>query len=267
MGFPPQHKTSWVLITGASSGIGEVFAKRFAREGWNAVLVARSVDRLQALARILENENKVKTLAIQADLTDRASSRRIYDEVKREGILLEGLVNNAGSGVSGKFAEAPLDRYLAMIDLNICSLVELTHRFLPEMISRRQGLILNVSSTASFQALPYASVYAATKSFVTSFTEALWCETKGTGVRILCLCPGLTKTNFGVASGGRDFRLDPVAEEPEQVVETAFRALNGNAPTVISGWRNRLLIFLERFTPQRLLLWAAMRIQQSREHV
>ena len=123
---------------------------------------------------------------------------------------------------------------------------------------------MNVSSTASFQPLPYSSVYAATKSFVTSFTEALWLETRGTGVRILNLCPGVTKTNFGVQAGLRDFHTHPFAEEPDRVIETAFRALKGNAPTVISGWRNKLLIFLERLIPHRLLLWLTLIYQQTR---
>lgn len=264
MSFSLPSENSWVLITGASAGIGEAFAKRFAQDGWNVVLLARSADKLQALARTLESESRIKTFVITIDLTDRRACRKVYEEIKAEGILLEGVVNNAGSGVGGKFIEAPLDRYLAMIDLNVRALLELTHLFLGEMIDRKRGFILNVSSTAAFQPLPYSSVYAATKSFVTSFTEALWLETKGTGVRVLNLCPGLTKTNFGTTAGMRDFYVDPLAEKPEQVVETAFRALKGNSPTVLSGWLNRLLAFTIRLTPHRILLELTFWVQKLR---
>lgn len=264
--FPSDSK-SWVLITGASSGIGEVFAKRFAHEGWNLILTARSADKLQSLAQLLAKEEGAEVIVIPADLTDCKAPRRIYEEVKQKKIPLHGLVNNAGFGVRGKFVEAELDRYLAMIDLNVRALIELTHLFLSQMIERKQGFIINLSSTASFHPLPYSSVYAATKSFVTSFTEALWLETKGTGIRVLNLCPGVTKTNFGLAAGLRDFRMDSFAEEPEEVVETAFRALRGNAPTVISGFGNKFLVFLERFIPHRLLLRLAAVVQRIRGHV
>ena len=257
----------WVLITGASSGIGKVFAKRFAREGWNLVFVARSADLLNELAQALRKEYSVDTFVIPADLTDRSAPHKIYEEVRRRGIQVDGLVNNAGFGGGGKFAESELNLYLRMIDLNVRALVELTHFFLRKMIEQKRGLIINVSSTASYQPLAYSAIYAATKSFVTSFTEALWLETKGTGVRVLNLCPGLTKTNFGVAAGVRDFRKDPFAQKPEEVVESAFHALQENAPTVISGFRNQLLIFLERFLPHRLLLWIVFLFQKSRGRV
>lgn len=257
----------WVLITGASSGIGEVFARRFAREGWNAVLVARSLDKLNTLARFLESESKVSTLVIGADLAGHKVPRYIYDQTKRAGIEIEGLVNNAGFGAAGKFQDVALERYLGMIDLNVRALVELTHLFLKDMLSRKKGFILNVSSTACFQPMDYSSVYAATKAFVTSFSEALWMEIKGSGVRVLNLCPGLTKTNFGNAAGGRDYRKEAIAEPPEAVVETAFRALKGNGPTVISGWGNRLLVLLERLVPHRVLLWAIPHIQSARKDI
>ena len=267
MNFPPLSENSWALITGSSSGIGEVFAKRFAREGWNVALVARSTGKLEALGRSLETDNRIKALVIPADLTDRDVPRQVYDAVRQKGIVVDALVNNAGSGAAGRFSEVSLTDYLSMIDLNIRSLVELTHLFFPEMMTRRRGLILNISSTACFQPLPFSSVYAATKAFVTSFSEALWLETKGTGIRVLNLCPGLTKTDFGVRAGFPDFHLDPHAENPEQVVETAFRALRGNVPTAISGWKNKVLVFLERFVPHRLLLPAVMSIQKIRGHV
>lgn len=261
---PSLHKP-WVLITGASSGIGEVFARRFAREGWNMVLVARSLDKLNTLAGFLESESKVSTFVIGTDLIGREAPRYVYDQTKQAGIEIGGLVNNAAFGASGKFQDVELERYLGMVDLNIRALVELTHLFLKDMLARKKGFILNVSSTASFQPLNYSSVYAATKAFVTSFSEALWMELKGSGVRVLNLCPGLTKTNFGNVAGGKDYRNVRIAESAEAVVETAFRALKGNSPTAISGWGNRALVCLERFVPHRMLLWVIPHIQKIRK--
>lgn len=257
----------WVLITGASRGIGEVFARRFAQEGRCLVLVARSEERLKNLARILELQYKTKTEIIISDLREPSAPKKVYDEVKRKEIEIDGLINNAGFGFGGKFWEVPRTECLGMIDVNVRALVELTHSFLPEMVKRNSGFIINVSSTASYQPLPYSSVYAASKSFVTSFTEALWLETKGTRVRILNLCPGLTKTDFGILAGLRDFHKDPFAQTPEAVVECAMKALAKDKPTVISGLRNRLLIFLERLVPHRFLLWAVLLFQNTRRGV
>jgi len=258
---------SWVLITGASTGIGEAFAKRFAREGWNTILVARSQEKLQVLNDLLCRDYGVKGIWIAKDLTKPEASHEVYEEVKRRQIALDGLVNNAGCGFSGRFAQVPLEQYLMIVDLNIRALVTLTHLFLPEMLERKRGFILNVSSTACYQPLPFSSVYAASKSFVTSFTEALWQETKGSGVRVLNLCPGVTKTEFGVRAGLRDFRTDPFAEDPERVVDTAFKALKKRAPTTISGFGNRLLVLCERSLPHRLLLQLVWMFQKTRGHV
>ena len=257
----------WVLVTGASAGIGETFVRRFAGEGWHIVLVARSKDKLEALARELEGRNGIKTRVIVSDLRERGSAQQVYDQVRKAEIPLEGLVNNAGISVGGHFSRVPVEKYLAMIDLNVRALVELTGLFLPDMVKRGSGLIVNVSSTAAYQPMPYSSIYGATKSFVTSFTEALWLETKGTGVRVLNLCPGVTKTDFGTTAGLHDFKKDPIAEDPERVVETAFRAFHNGKPTVISGWKNRMLVGLERFVPHRLLLAAVLQYQKMRERM
>lgn len=263
----PSISLEWILITGASAGIGENFAKRFAAEGYSLVLIARSADKLKALASQLEAAHKTKTFIIQIDLTERTAPNKVFDELDRCGIQLYGLVNNAGCGAGGRFVEVPRDRHVNVIDLNVRSLVELTHLFLPGMLERKKGFIINVSSTASFQPIPYSSVYSASKAFVTFFSEALWLETKNTGVRVLNLCPGLTKTDFGATASMRDFHSDPLAEYPEQVVETALRALKKNVPTVISGWHNKLLAGLERFVPHWFLLWGSLVFQNSRKRV
>ncbi|OGW79926.1 MAG: hypothetical protein A3G33_02280 [Omnitrophica bacterium RIFCSPLOWO2_12_FULL_44_17] len=250
-----QSSKRWVLITGASRGIGEAFARRFAKEGWNLILVARTLSDLETLVRDLKNQDSIQTKVIVADLSDRKGPQQVYDEIKRAGITLDGLVNNAGCGVSGNFLEASLDRYLSMVDVNVYALLELTHRFLPEMIRAKKGLMINVSSTASFQPLPGASVYSATKAFVTFLTEAIWLETRGSGVRVINLCPGWTKTDFAKTSGGRDIRKMPLAETTDQVIESAFRAIHGKMPTVISGVHNRVVSVLVRFLPRRCLFW------------
>jgi uncharacterized protein len=256
----------WVLITGSSAGIGEVFAKRFAREGWSVILVARSKDKLERLARELEGNHRVKTLVIAQDLTERGACERVFERVKKEGISVEGLVNNAGFGYGGRFDAVPISTWLSMIDLNIRALVELTYRFLPQMRERREGLIINVSSTASYQPMPYTSTYAASKAFVTSFTEALWLEAKKSGVRIMNLCPGVTKTEFGVKANLHDFLNDPFAEEPESVVDKTFRALHRESPTVISNLRDKFLIFLERLVPHRFILFCVLRLQKYKKY-
>lgn len=262
-----RNSRNWILITGASAGIGEAFARRFAREGWNLVLVARSRKRLEALREELEERHAIQAHVIEMDLTKEDAVRRIFEETNHMGLEIEGLINNAGSSRRGKFFETGLDDYLKVAHLNIRALMELTHRYGKEMVKRKRGFIINVSSTASFQPLPYTAVYAATKAFVTFFTEALWMELKGVGVRVLNLCPGLTKTGFGIAAGYHDFRQDSFAQRPEEVVETAFRALNTNQPTVISGFQNRLLYYLARLAPHRLLLWALPWVQVMRKRV
>lgn len=261
------NRNQWVLITGASSGIGETFAKRFAEKNWNTVLVARSKDKLAQLASSFEKQSGQRHLVIAADLLGEKAPEQVYREVTDHGIELEGLVNNAGVGYGKQFVDESLEQVFEMIDLNVKALVKLTYLFLPSMIARKRGFVLNVSSTASFQPLPYMAIYGATKSFVSSFTEALYLETIGTGVRILNFCPGLTKTNFGLRAGIRDCRLDPFAEEPEQVINTAFRALRGNAPAAVSGLRNQILVLLERLVPHRAVLLITLFIQNLRGRI
>jgi len=265
MNLPQSRSDRWVLVTGASSGIGEAFVRRYAREGWNVAMVARSRQKLEAIAQELGRTHQVRTLVIEADLSNHRAPREIFDTTARAGIEIEALVNNAGFGSPGKFWEAPLERYLAMIDVHVRSLLELTHLYMGGMINRRRGAIINVSSMASFQPLPYSSVYSATKAFVTALTEALWMESQGTGVRVINLCPGLTKTDFGLKAGHGDFHQLYYAETAEQVVETTFRALKGHWPTVISGWMNRVLYFMVRLTPHRILLVCLPWIQKIRK--
>ncbi len=248
------------LITGASSGIGETFARELASRKYNLVLVARSQDKLEELATQLEQEEQIKTIVIPQDLTSSGAGQSLYDAIKAQGWTIDLLINNAGFGDYGNFSSRPLDKQITMIQLNITVLTELTGLFLPEMKQRKKGRIINVSSIAGFQPLPYMSVYAATKAFVLSFTEALWAENKDSGVNILALCPGPTESEFfqraefpdSFARGDKNSLVSS-----EEVVKEALKALNQNQSTVITGGiGNQLLVNVPRFFPRDLLVSA-----------
>jgi hypothetical protein len=184
------------LITGASSGIGEQFAYALAREKYDLVLTARREDRLNVVAGNARERGASRAEIIAIDLANHDSPRQIFERISAAQIEIDYLINNAGFGTTGRFDRLPLERELEEIDLNVTSLVALTHLFLPAMAARRRGTIINVASTAAFQALPYMATYAATKAFVLSFTEAVAGEMAGTGVRVMALCPGPVRTEF-----------------------------------------------------------------------
>lgn len=225
------------LITGASSGIGEAFARALAARGENLLLVARSEDKLHALCNELGRLYGVNCQHFAVDLSEGGACARLFAEVGARGLEVETLINNAGFGSMGEFASLPLERELNMIELNVCALVELTHLFLAPMCERGSGAIINVASTASFQPVPYMATYAATKAFVLSFTEALWEENRARGVKLLALCPGVTETNF-FAAGKMDRPPMRAVETPEEVVSTALGALGKGRSHVVSGWYN-----------------------------
>lgn len=184
------------LITGASSGIGEVFARKLAARGRNVLLVARSEDKLITLCNELGRSNSIRAQYVALDLSRPDAAEQLFAETEKRGLTIDLLVNNAGFGSMGDFSKLELARELNMIDLNIKSLVELTYKFLAPMRERRQGAIINVASTAGFQAVPFMATYAATKAFVLSFSEALWEENRPHGIKVMALCPGVTETNF-----------------------------------------------------------------------
>ncbi len=248
------------LITGASSGIGETFARELASQKKNLVLVARSKDKLEQLATKLEQKEGIKTTVIPQDLTLPGAGQSLFDQIKAQGLTIDLLINNAGFGDYGNFSDRPLDKQITMIQLNITVLTELTGLFLPEMKQRANGGIINVSSIAGFQPLPYMSVYAATKAFVLNFTEALWAENKDCGVNILALCPGPTESEFfkraefpdSFAGGDKNSLVSS-----EEVVTEALKALNKNQSTVVTGGiGNQLLVNVPRFVPRDFLVSA-----------
>jgi short-subunit dehydrogenase len=248
------------LITGASSGIGAVFAEKLAASQHDLVLVARSRDKLQALGDRLSQQHGIQTTVIAQDLTAADGPKQVWDQLAQQNIQVDMLINNAGYGTYGEFATGELDNHLNMIQLNVMALVDLAHRCLQEMKARGSGSIVNIGSTASFQSLPYLGVYAATKAFVLSFSEALWQECKPYGVKVLAVCPGPTETEFFKVADFPASLGEQVGQNyasPEAVVDEALKALEkGQANVVTGGMMNQVLVNAGRFLPREMLVGA-----------
>lgn len=250
------------LITGASSGIGEAFARKLAGLGRNVFLAARSEDKLVTLCNELGRTNRIRAQYVALDLSQPESPARLFDEAEKRGLEVEMLINNAGFGSMGDFAGLDLERELNMIDLNVKALVDLTHRFLRPMRARKHGVIINVASTAGFQPVPFMATYAATKAFVLSFSEAIAEENRPYGIEILALCPGVTETNFFEAARGRK-PPTRVAQTADEVVDTALRALGRGKGHIISGWTNFLMVEAERLVPRSAVVRVAGRMMRK----
>ncbi len=250
------------LITGSSGGIGEDFAVAFAKRKANLVLVARREDKLALLrTRLLEANPGLTIDIIAADLSVPGSAAGLAAGVNDLGRKIDILVNNAGVGLHGDFVKQGVAENSAQIQLNCVTLVELTALFMPAMTAARRGLVINVASTAAFQPTPGMAVYGATKAFVLSFTEALWQETKSTGVRVFALCPGATETEF-FARTGEEF-LTSGRQTSQEVVDTAMAAIDKSTPTVVSGLKNALLANGYRFAPRKVLLALSEHIMKA----
>lgn len=255
-------KNDTALITGSSGGIGEEFAQQLAGRGVNLVLVARRADKLAALRdRLLAANPGLQIDVVAADLSVPGSAADLASRVGDLGRRIDILVNNAGVGLHGDFVGQDAATNGAQIQLNCVTLVELTGLLLPSMTAARHGVVLNVASTAAFQPTPGMAVYGATKAFVLSFTEALWKETRGSGVRVLALCPGATETEF-FARTGEEF-LTSGRQTSKEVVDTAMAALDKSTPTVVSGLMNTMLATGYRFTPRRVMLEVSQRLLKS----
>lgn len=248
------------LITGASSGIGAAFAHELASRGTDLVLVARSGDRLRAIATDLHHQFGGRVEVIEQDLTAPHAVDHVVETVQQLGLTLDGLINNAGFGDYGEFGDRPCQRQTEMVQLNVLVLVELTHKFLPMMRDQQRGSIINVSSIAAFQPMPYLSVYAASKAFVLSFSEALGEENKPYGIRVLALCPGPTDTRFFDAAQFPSSFAQTTPQQlitPEAVVKDALQALDDHVPTwVTGGFLNQVIVNLPRFLPRPALVKA-----------
>ena len=254
------------LVTGASSGIGRELAKLLAGEGHDVVFVARRRDRLEDLARELATRHGVSARVIAKDLENPASPAEIFEELETEEISVDILVNDAGLGIYGRFWETDLARQLAVIQVNLVALTNLTGLFLPGMVSRRKGKVVNVSSTAAFQPGPYMAVYYATKAYVLSFSEALAEELAGTGVSVTALCPGPTVTEFQEGAGIEDTWLfrGPLVMDARSVARAGWAGARRRKRIVVPGLGNKLLKESVRFSPRRLVTAVARRIQKKR---
>ena len=240
------------LITGASGGIGEAFARRLAEEKHNLVLVARSEKKLHQICDELMLKHGIIAHYIALDLTEFEADKKLFAETEKHGFEIEWLINNAGFGSMGEFAELDLERELQMIDLNISMLVALTHRYLPKMRERKSGVIINVSSTASFQAIPFMATYAATKAFVTSFSEAVAEENRPFNITVTALCPGPTDTNFFAEANAIPFSAKGM-QTSEAVVETGLKAVRAKRSLVVSGISNYIGSVLGTIAPDWLV--------------
>ena len=248
----------WALVTGASSGIGVDLARLFAQAGCNVVITARRIERLQALREELEGEQGVQVEVIASDLSMPAGARALFDAVQAKEIPISILVNNAGIGLNGQFAQLSLEDQMGMIQLNVNSLTELTHRFLTDMKARGEGWILQVASTYAFQPGAGYAAYAATKAYVLSFSLALNHELRGTNIKHSALCPGPTRTEFFEVAGNTGNRfMNALMLDSKQVAELGFRAVQAGKPYVVPGFINRAFIFVQRLAPRSLVVGVA----------
>ncbi len=247
-----------VLITGASRGIGEAFARVYAKKQHNLILVARNENDLDALKEELSTQHSVEIVVLSHDLTKGDEIQQIFEQVKQQNLTVDVLINNAGYGDYGEFASGDWAKLQGMILLNILALTHLSHLFLPGMIARGQGQILNVSSTAAFQPGPMMAVYFATKAYVLSLSEALSAETEGTGVTVTVLCPGPTQSNFGQNANMDQIALmgDVTSDKLPtalSVAEYGYEALNSGEVVAVHGVMNKVLTFMPRLTPRGVI--------------
>lgn len=249
----------WALITGASSGIGAEFARKLAARGMHLVLVARREALMQELADELHRRHGTRCEIIAADLSDPACPKSLAEEIRKRGIAIELLINNAGIGIVSEVESTDVVRVLQMIRVNISALTELTYLFLPEMLQKGHGAIINVASVAAFQPVAYMGAYAAGKAYVLHFSEALWAETRDRGVTVMACCPGTTRTDFFDAAGVGGWLKKHRSQTSEQVVKNALKNLERRKQYTIPGWRNYWLSILVRVAPRRTVVIESMK--------
>lgn len=249
------------LVTGASSGIGKVFATELAKKGCNLILVARSKDKLEQLAEELHITYSIQTVPLAIDLSTISAAENLAREIEMRGLTVDILVNNAGFGTMGEFHSISPARIQQEIHLNVTSLTELTHVFISPMARRKEGIIINVASMTAFQPAPYMAVYGATKAYVLSFTEALWAEYNDTGVQVIALCPGETQSSFHAVSGTDS--LTSKRMQPIDVVNAAFAGLGKKRSHIIVGRKNYMMAQLPRLLPRSTVVQFAKGVFQS----
>ncbi|ROH88159.1 SDR family NAD(P)-dependent oxidoreductase [Pseudomethylobacillus aquaticus] len=246
-------KHSWVLITGASSGLGEEFARQYAAQGHALVLVARRLERLQAIAETLRREYRIEVVVEQVDLAEITAITQLHQRLQQRGIAIDILINNAGHGLQGPFVSSALEATLGMVQLDIAGLTAITHLFAKDMQARGHGKILLVASLLAYQGVQNFAVYAAAKAYVLRLGEALHRELKRDGVTITTLCPGMTDTGFAAAA---QQKLTPALKllmmQPAPVVRAGIRALQAGRISVVPGLPNKGLVILTWATPRWL---------------
>ena len=243
----------WVLITGASSGFGEEFARQYATQGHPLVLVARRLDRLQVLAEALTRQYRVEVIVEQVDLSDIAAVGQLHQRLRERDIAIDILINNAGHGLQGPFLDSQLDAAMAMVQLDVASLTAVTHVFAQDMRARGRGRVLLVASLLAYQGVPNFAVYAAAKAYVLRFGEALHLELKGDGVSVTVLCPGMSDTGFAQAA---EMKITPALRllmmQPPAVVRAGIRALRAGRMSVVPGLSNKAMVLFTWATPRWL---------------
>lgn len=258
--------SAFALVTGSSGGIGEAFARGLSARRHDLVLVARSEEKLRTLAAELKSRHGIRVEVVPADLSVSGAATALVQTLTERGIEVDLLVNNAGFGARGSFGSVPLDRYQQMLRLNAEALLDLTYLLVPPMLQKGRGAVINVSSTAAFQPVPWTSVYAATKAFVTSFSLGLAEELHGSGVAVVTLCPGGTQTHFFEA-GQYGLRSMPGGLQPaEQVAAEALRQLDRGGGLVVPRLLNKATIFVQRFLPRSLVLKVTADLFRPAEH-
>jgi uncharacterized protein len=244
---------SWVLITGASSGFGEEFARQYAQQGRSLVLVARRLDRLETLAQVLRQQYRVEVVVEQVDLANIDAVIQLHQRLRQRGIAIDTLINNAGHGLQGPFVDSKLDAALAMLQLDVVSLTAVTHVFAQDMRARRRGRILLVASLLAYQGVENFAIYAAAKAYVLRLGEAVHRELKHDGITVTALCPGMSDTGFAQAA---QQKLTPALKhlmmQPAPVVRAGISALERRRISVVPGWANRALVILTWATPRWL---------------
>ena len=252
------------LITGASGGLGLSFVNIFARDGYDLVLVARNGDRLEEIKKDVEQKYNVKATVVAKDLCSPDGAQQVFDATNEAAIEIDVLVNNAGFGDFGEFYKSDINKQIRMVDLNCTALMHLCHLYLPQMIERGKGNILNVDSIAAFQAGPLMSVYYATKAFVLSFSQALTRELKGTGVKVTALCPGPIRTNFDNAAdlGESGLFKNLKVWDPDVVAEFGYKNMKKGKSLCICGFVNKIIVFANRLAPRCLVRTLVYRLQK-----
>jgi hypothetical protein len=243
----------WVLITGASSGFGEEFARQYAEQGHSLVLVARRLDRLQRLAEALREQFRVDVVVEQVDLSDVAAVSQLHQRLRERGIAIDILINNAGHGLQGPFLDGQLDAALAMVQLDVASLTAVTHVFAQDMRTRGRGKILLVASLLAYQGVQNFAVYSAAKAYVLRLGEALHRELKRDGITVTALCPGMSDTGFATAA---QQKITPALKllrmQPAPVVRAGIRALDAGRMSVVPGLANKAMVIFTWATPRWL---------------